>query len=228
MEFSDRLRLLDPTPMPLELGFERVAGGVLHVAIRTDMHGCSGAMLDWWFGSSITDREYKWWHPLDHMTSTWKGNSTGTAVGSTHLVEERFTGSDPQKLSIQFRDPLEFFDADALAAARTAGSVSAIFCIRGGAGHAPMMTPDGLVLGTRLIHIARDTAWGLALRSHFFMGQDMAANGMPAEQIAAIFPDHHGAELLQHCYDEFTFLSRLLPSISGAEGESPAAIVRPW
>ena len=228
MEFSERARLLDPRPMALELGYERLASGVLHVAVRTDMHGCSGAMLDWWFGSGIGDREYKWWHPLDHISSAWTGGSFGKAVGRTHLVDERFTGSRPQKLSIQFRDPAEFFDADVLRAARASSAISALLCIRGGAGHSPIMTPDGSVLGTRLIHAARDTPWGLALRSHFFLGEDMAANGMPPEQLAAIFPDSHGAELLQHCYDEFTYLSRLLPSIWLAEGADSQTILRPW
>jgi hypothetical protein len=47
MDFSEAPRLLDASPLRLELGIERLASGVLHVAARTDMHGCSGAMFDW-------------------------------------------------------------------------------------------------------------------------------------------------------------------------------------
>ena len=42
MQFSELNRLLNASPMPLELGYERLASGVLHIAVRTDMHGCTG------------------------------------------------------------------------------------------------------------------------------------------------------------------------------------------
>lgn len=228
MQFADRARLLNPAPMPLELGWERLPSGVLHVAIRTDMHGCTGDMFEWWFASRIGDREYRWWHPLDHISSAWIEGTAGVIQGSIHQVEERFTGSPPEKLSIQFRDPSEYFDAAAIETARASGAVSALLCIRGGAGHEPRRTPDGAVIGTRLIHVGRNTPWGMVLRSHFFMGEDLAAMGMPAAEIEKIFPAANAPGLLQHCYDEFTTLSRLLPSIWLAEGCDPSKIVRPW
>jgi hypothetical protein len=228
MEFADRARLLDPAPMPLELGGERLPNGVLHVAIRTDMHRCTGTMLDWWFASRIGDREYRWWHPLDHISSAWVEGTPGVVPGSIHQVKERFTGSPPEELSIQFREPSEYFDAAAIAAARASGAISALLCIRGGAGHEPRRTPDGEIIGTRLIHVGRDTRWGMVLRSHFFMGEDLAATGMPVAEIEHIFPTVHAPDLLQHCYDEFTILSRLLPSIWLAEGCSENEIARPW
>ena len=104
MHFADRTRLLDPAPMPLELGWKRLANGVLHVAIRTDMHRCTGEMFEWWFASRIGDREYRWWHPHDHISSSWIEGTPGTIPGSIHQVEERFTGSPPEKL-----DPIFVF-----------------------------------------------------------------------------------------------------------------------
>lgn len=228
MEFADCDRLLDPTPLPLEMGYERLAGGVLHVAARTDMHGCSGAMFEWWFGFRPTTREYIWWHPLDHIASDWVETRDGTHVGSIHRVVERFTGSEPESLSIQFRDPGEFFGADALAAARAAGSVSGAVCAHGSGGHDPKRRPDGAVIGTRLIHLCRDTPWGMALRTHFFLGHDLPALGMPAAEVERLFPDTIGPALLQHCYDEFTFLARFLPSLFQAEQSATARPVRPW
>ena len=49
MDLSEVGALLDPKPLPLETGYERLPSGALHVAVRTDMHGCSGEMLEWWF-----------------------------------------------------------------------------------------------------------------------------------------------------------------------------------
>ena len=229
MDFADRARLLDPKPMALELGWERHASGVLHVAVRTDLHGCTGEMLEWWFASRPATREYRWWHPLDHVSSAWIEGTAGVVPGAIHQVVERFTDLPEQELSIQFRDPAEYFDTEVIERARKTGEISALLCIGGGEGHDPRRTPDGRVVGTRLIHIGRDTPWGLVLRSHFFMGQDLADHAaMSPAQIASIFPDVQAPNMLQHCYDEFTFLSRFLPGIWTAEGCAPTAIRRPW
>ena len=113
------------------------------------------------------------------------------------------------------------------AGARAEGRVSGAVCARGGAGHEPRRTPDGAVIGTRLIHLCRDTPTGLALRTHFFLGHDLPGVGLPPSRLAEIFPDALGPALLQHCYDEFTFLARFLPSLHDAEGTGTPA-VRPW
>lgn len=228
MQFTQASRLLDPTPLPLEMGYERLENGVLHVAVRTDMHGCTGAMFDWWFGSRPGTREYRWWHPLDHVSSQWREGEAGQAVGSIHVVEERFTRMPADLLSIQFRDPTEIFDAAALSEAKAQGHVSAVLLAHGGKGHNPHRKPDGTVIGSRLIHVCRDTPWGLALRSHFFLGHDLPAVGVPLVEMARMFPDELAPSLLQHCYDEFTFLSRLLPSLFAAENTHGITPARPW
>lgn len=226
--FDECDRLLDPTPLALEMGYERLSDGILHVAIRTDMHGCSGAMLDWWFGSRMGTREYVWWHPNDHIASRWEEGKLGSAVGAIHQVTERFTGGPPEDLAIQFRDPGEMFDPDALAAAKAAAHVSAVICAHGGPGPTPQRRPDGAVIGTRLIHLARDTPWGMVLRTNFFMGQDLPALGMPPSVLETLFPDDLAPRLLQHCYDEFTTLSRFLPSLYAAENPNRSGVVNPW
>jgi len=215
--------------MVLEMGYERLADGVLHIAIRTDMPRCSGAMFEWWFGSFRPDtREYVWWHPLDHIASAWAETTAGTHIGSIHQVTERFTGSEPEQLAIQFRDPIEFFDASALDEARANGDVSGIVCARGGQGPTPVRAPDGAVIGTRLIHLCRDTPWGMVLRTHFFLGHDLPSMGMPPPALEQLFPDSIGPQLLQHCYDEFTTLASFLPAIYTAENRDRLTIVRNW
>jgi len=41
LNLEDVNRLLDPSPMSLEMGYERLSNGVLHVAVRTDLHKCT-------------------------------------------------------------------------------------------------------------------------------------------------------------------------------------------
>src|SRR5665648_540724 len=69
MEFSEAKRLLNPDPLPLEMGVERLPSGQLHVAVRTYMLGCTGEMFQWWFGSGPDARDYAWWHPCLLYTS---------------------------------------------------------------------------------------------------------------------------------------------------------------
>lgn len=229
MRLSEAGALLEPAPLALETGYERLPDGVLHVAARTDMRGCTGEMLEWWFRWRCDTQKYIWWHPVDHVSSGWQGSlSAGTHVGSEHVVTERFTGLPAQDLVIQFRDPAEVFDPDAYQRARAAGRVSAAVCGRTGSGREPDRLPGGEILGGRLLHIGRDTDWGLALRSHFFLGQDLPALGRTPEQITAELTDDFGRALLQHAYDEFTFLSRFLPSLFIAEHRDSRPPRAPW
>lgn len=228
MKFQDANRLLEPAPMALETGWERLEDGVLHVACRTDLHNCRGEMFEWWFRSRPNTQHYIWWHPLDHVSSEWIVGPSTTHIDSIHKVEESFSGSPVEKLLIQFRDPEEFFDAGALRDALAMRHLSAAICGRGGHGWEAPKDPQGRILGTRLLHVCRDTDWGCVLRSHFFLGQDLPMAGKSAEEVAAIIPDKVGPALIQHCYNEFTFLSRFLPSLFVAENRSTHPVVVPW
>lgn len=228
MNFSEIDRLLLPAPLALEMGYERLPSGVLHIACRTDLHRCSGAMFEWWFQSRPLTQQYVWWHPVDHLSSEWLNTQDGTHLGSMHKVEERFSGTPAKQLLIQMRDPLEFFSATALSAARESNAVSGLICGRGGESWQAPRAPDGRIMGSRLIHVARDTEWGCALRSHFFLGEDLPMIGKSASEIASMIGDEVGPALLQHCYDEFTFLSRFLPSLYIAENRETIPVQLPW
>lgn len=231
MKLSEAGRLLNPAPMSLEMGWERMESGVLHVAVRTDMHKCTGDMFEWWFRFRPDTQKYIWWHPVDHVFSGWidvDRSNADTHVGSIHIVEEFFSGLPADKLAIQFRDPREFFDAADYRAARDSACISAAVCGRVGFSHHPPRRDDGAVLGGRLLHIGRDTDWGCVLRSHFFMGQDLPDLGMSPDDIVKHFPDTFGQALLKHCYDEFTFLSRFLPSLYIAENRNRQKVALPW
>lgn len=221
--------LLDPTPLSLEMGYERLADGSLHIAARTDMHGCTGQMLEWWFRWRCDTQKYIWWHPIDHVSSTWKGTlSTTTHIGSEHVVVEKLTDISAADLLVQFRDPTEFFEADAYETARQNDDVSCAITARVGNGHHPPRDDAERVLGGRLLHVGRNTPWGLALRSHFYLGTDLPATGMSATEVEAAVPTELGQGLLQHAYTEFTFLSRLLPALYIAEHRDESPPPAPW
>ena len=141
-------------------------------------------MLEWWFRWRCDTQKYMWWHPIDHISSHWQGElSPDTHIGSEHVVSEYFSGLPAADLIVQFREPSEFFDADAYAKARDSGAVTGVVVGRAGMTHNPPRTDDGRVLGGRLLHIARDTEWGMALRSHFYMGADLPDLGVSPEEI---------------------------------------------
>jgi hypothetical protein len=229
MDLSQAAALLEPEPLALETGYERLPDGVLHVAARTDMHGCTGEMFEWWFRWRCDTQKYIWWHPVDHVYSGWQGTlSEGTHLGSEHVVTEWFTGLPAQDLIIQFRDPSEVFDPEAYERARKEGRVSATVFGRTGSGHEPDRLPGGEVLGGRLLHVGRDTEWGLVLRSHFFLGQDLPALGLTPEQLGRELTDDFARALLQHAYNEFTYLARFLPSLFIAEHRDVRPPRVPW
>jgi hypothetical protein len=209
------------------MGHERLPSGALHVAVRTDMHGCTGEMFEWWFRFRPDTQQHIWWHPSEHACRAWKDGCDDTQLAEVHTVEELFTGMPAAKLAIQFREPSEFFDRRAYALARASGHVSAAACGRVGFIHQPELSVDGAVVGGRLLHVGRDTRSGMVLRSHFYLGQDLPDAGLSPEEIAAIFPEDFGHALLLHCYNEFTFLSRLLPSLFSAENRATHAPVAP-
>jgi hypothetical protein len=217
MSLFDFERLLDPAPMPLEMGYERLSNGVLHVACRTDMQACSGDMLQWWFRSRPNSQQYRWWHPTDHVSSDWFEYTEGTHIGSIHKVEERFSGGPIERLLIQFRNCDEFVSRQSLDLALSSKAISAMICARGGQSWDAPRDQTGRIMGARLLHVARDTHWGCVLRSHFFLGFDLPTIGKSAAQIGEMLPDTVGQALLGHCYTEFMHLSKFLPSLYIAE-----------
>lgn len=227
MELSDSDRLLDPEPMTLEMGVERLGSGALHVAVRTPMPRCSGSMFTWWFGWGCDTQQYAWWHPGDHVSSRWDAWEPGRNVGSEHVVEERLGGEEVHGLCIQFRDPSEFYSEPALAAAWAAGHVSCLVNARIGAELEPPRDAEGRVLGGRLLHVGRDTSQGMVLRSHFFLGYDLGGVQTP-EEIEQLVPDGVGLGLLKHSATEWMHLASFLPALYVAENRDRIAPVSLW
>ena len=220
---GDAPRLLDPSPLDLEMGVQRQASGQLHVAARTDMPGCKGQMFEWWFRFAPDTRQYAWWHPLDHVSSEWVETSPRTHWGSTHIVKERLGAhSDVLDLHIHFVDPRELFGADAIDDALAAGDVSVVVAAQIGLGTEPVRDAAGRPNGGRMAHIARDTPEGMVLRSRFWLG---AGGDAPPEVLRQAIPDAMGLGLMQHAHTEFKYLSRILPALHAAETKETT---QPW
>jgi hypothetical protein len=174
------------------------------------------------FGSRRTRSGTCGWHPIDHISSDWRDTSPSAHIGSTHVISERF-GSDasPANLLAHFVDPAELFGAEAVDAARTAGLVSGIVCAHSGPAEAGA-DHRGRPVGVRLLHVARDTPWGMVLPTRFWMGA-----GLPREAAEQI-PTEVGLALMQHAYTEFYYLSKFLPSLYIAENRERIPPVPAW
>ena len=177
-------------------------------------------MLDWWFKFFETTQHIKWWHPHDHVEhrgwdSHWRRGES--YVGASIHAVESLADIPPVAARLKFHDPAEAFGDARLRAATEAGDVSAAVYARIGFGDHAQLDAHGDPLDGDMVHLARDTPFGCVLRSRFYLGKSSAQ----PERDAA---DELGLALLRHCYTEFTYLSRFLPSIYYGEhgnGEKP-------
>jgi hypothetical protein len=220
----DHAALLDPTPMMLETGVQRLEDRSVLVAVRTDLHGCKGRMLDWWFKFFETTGHIKWWHPVDHVEhrgwdDAWKKGRS--YHGATIRAVEALADIPPVAATLKFHDPEHIFGAEKVARAFSDDSVSAIIAARIGFGDPIAVDESGDPLSGQMLHVARDTPFGCVLRSRFVLGLDNA-DGHDAPDEAM------GLALMKHCYTEFTFLSRFLPSLYYGEHANGESVPLPW
>ncbi len=97
--------------------------------------------------------------------------------------------------------------------------VSAIVAARIGFGEEVGLDSQGDPLDGQMLHIARDTPFGCVLRSRFILGMSNDDSGHPTDEM--------GLALIRHCYTEFTFLSRFLPSLYYGEKANDEEIALP-
>lgn len=216
--------MLSPGPLHMETGISRLDNGVLMVSIRTDMHGCKGRMLDWWFKFFETSQHIRWWHPRDHVEhGGWddKWRRDENYIGATIRITQALADIPPVKGVLKFRDPKELFTAAKVEDALQKGDVSALVYARLGFGDDVVTDENGDPVDGYMVQMARDTPFGCVLRSRFYLGCASAQPDIDAS-------DRLGLNLLLHCYTEFTYLSRFLPALyygEHANGELPPL---PW
>lgn len=221
---EDINQLLLPAPLRMEMGIERDEQGLLTVAVRADLHGCKGRMLEWWFTFFETTQHIRWWHPHDHVEhrgwdDKWiKGHSY---IGASIHAVESLGDIPPVAAKLKFRQPSDFFDAEKLSHAIENHHISAAVCASIGFGENITMDADGFPIDGKMVHLARDTEFGCVLRSRFVLGASLAD---PESEL----PDEIGFGLMRHCYNEFSYLSRLLPSLYYGEHGNGEKAPLPW
>ena len=209
MRFEELPCLLSPAQLPYQSGVERLADGLLHVAVLTRMPGVSPAMIEWWFGEYLqTTEQYKRWHPRDHLWMAWENKSPGTHIHARHCVHE-YIGGRINKLKISFVPPGEFFP-DGLDSHPGAVAI----CAYAGLLHRP-------VDFGRMVHLALPTTWGCELHSRFWLGYIKSRSGSRALERVGNSPwvrrigasKTLGRALLVHCHEEMSTLAGFLPEL---------------
>jgi hypothetical protein len=222
--FTDIDLLLSRNPLRLETGIQRLSNGMLQVSVRTDLHGCTGKMVDWWFKFFETTEHIKWWHPHDHVLhggwdQHWKKNES--YIGATIHATEALGDIPPVPATIKFHEPGEIFNPRILETAYATQDISAAVYARIGFGKHVQTDANGDPTDGYMVHILRDTPSGCVLRSRFYLG---AAAADPLLEV----PDELGLGLMVHCYSEFTYLSHFLPSLYYAENKNGDKAPLPW
>ncbi|KAJ9647978.1 hypothetical protein H2201_001346 [Coniosporium apollinis] len=200
--------LLEHDYLPFEVGYAINADGMHHIAASTYMKGCTGRMIDWWFGWIHHTEQYKLWHPRDHVFSDWEGprENNSTYIGGHHLVHE-YIGGHLGKLKISFLDPVEYFGEGWKDAFAKAGYSTAV-CGRVGNWN----PDDGSVVYTgHLIHLIKDEPDGCRMRSRFWLG-DMDGVTDRKRRAEAV-PSFFGKGLCKHATEEMAILATILPEL---------------
>lgn len=213
MRFCECEALLNPEPLMIETGVERLESGGLHVAVLSLLESCTAEMMEHWFGSEMDTDLYRLWHPGAHLYSSWaefeENHVKGNVAGSTHLARE-LMGGNPTEATLKYMDPHELF-GDKLAEAKERGDADIVLYAWCSMGPWDTCIRDekGRPAGGQYIGVGRNTPYGLVLRNHYWLGDTL---GLPPEQIKGMFPDPMGLHLMNHDCNEFHILSKVVPS----------------
>lgn len=207
MRMDQASDLLVQNPAPFEDGWCVLPDGIGLVAARTEMPGCSGAMVRWWFDTLRDSARYRLWYPDEHVyLRSTRAKDVASVIGDTHVVHEKLGGDTVHKLKLRFRDPAEVLDPGAMAAA----GVTCAILIRGGPQHLPLWSGN-------VLHLISDQPGGAVMRSRFWMGDVSPAVPILARLIRReMTSDTALGDLHRHCKAEMANLARILPGLYAA------------
>ncbi|PVH79351.1 hypothetical protein DL98DRAFT_572544 [Cadophora sp. DSE1049] len=202
-------KLLLKAPYPsVETGYAQTSDGMYHIAASTYMPNCTGEMIKWWFGWIHTTDQYKLWHPLDHVYSSWEGprDNNSTYIGGHHLVHE-YIGGHLAKLKISFLDPALYFGDDWEKEFEKEGYELAV-CGR----TANWNDETGEALRTgHLIHLIKKEKIGVRMRSRFWLGDIEGVTDSEVRKNAV--PGFLPEGLCRHATEEMAILASVLPGL---------------
>lgn len=210
---DDLDRLLDPAPLPAEVGWCTLPDGTGYVQVRTEMPGVSAAMVDWWFEWHPEESiRYQVWFPGKHEANRWEpGPGGGTAKrlwGAVHYPVEDI-GLGMQRLRIAFERPTNLgFASDGVGDR----DVATIVCGRSGPARPA-------IDHTLMAHVFLREGDGVALRSSFWIG----ALVRPAFLRRRLVPPDAPRLLAEHCAQEYANLAAILPDLYRRFGPGSAS-----
>jgi phloretin hydrolase len=217
--------LLDTSELPGECGWCTLPDGCGYVAIRTEMAGVTGEMVDWWFDWHPHDPiRYRVWHPLAHESNSVEPAATPGAKpywGTVHHpVEDIGLGTVHARIAFHPPDVLGFSSG-----ALDRAEVEAI--VGGFAGDDRRRMQH-----TKMLHVFLRNGDGLVLRSRFWLGAALRPYHLdPVAGLAARFlnrpsvrrrliPKAVPRALARHCAEEYANLGALLPELYREYGET--------
>jgi hypothetical protein len=221
LALEDLDRLLEPAPLPAETGWCTLPDGCGYVAVRTEMPGVTGEMVDWWFDWHPREAlRYRIWHPRAHLdNSVEPASEVGAKAhwGTVHHPVED-VGTGVVRARIEFVAPSRIgFAGDALRDER----VATIVC--GYAGD-----DSRHVRHTPMCHVFLADGGGVVLRSRFWLGAALRPYGPLGGFAGALInrravrertlPRGLPAALARHCAEEYANLGSLLGELYGRFG----------
>ncbi|MCU6762311.1 Uncharacterised protein [uncultured Roseburia sp.] len=213
MRFRECDALLNRKSLVLETGVERLESGGMHVAVRMCLENCTAEMLEWWFGSECDTDGYRLWHPGAHKYSTWgeyePDHVPGNVIGTTHFIRESLGASEVMEMQLKYLDPRELF-GEKLDEAKARGDADVVLygwacpgkwdeISRNEKGYPAMM---------QYVGVGRNTAYGLVLRNHYWLGDEM---NLPREEIEKMVSEEFALYLMEHDSNEFHILGKAIP-----------------
>jgi phloretin hydrolase len=211
-------RLLDPSSLRAETGWCTLPDGVAYAAVRTEMPGVTGDMVDWWFDWHQRDpSRYRLWFPGAHRSISFEPAPAPAAKpfwGAVHHPVEDI-GIGMERLRIAFQPPTRLgFSTDALDDQRVATIVGGfVGDDRRRAQHTVMAhvflaRPEGVV--------GRSRFWiGAALRPYAPAPVAGAATPLINRRFvrARLIPRRTARAMAEHCAAEYANLAALLPEL---------------
>lgn len=222
-------RLLDPAPLPAEIGWCWMPDGVGYVAMRSELPPGPHAMAEWWFEwHPVEDIRYRIWHPKAHVANRVDRPDRPLERSywdvTHHPVEDIGTGVE--HLRIEFKRPQQLgFSNGALGKSGVAGIVGGfVGDDRKRARH------------TRMVHVFLEhpATGGYVLRSRFWIGSILrpylpAPVASPVAKLInrrffrdRLIPRNAPRGLAHHCAEEYTQLAAILPDLYAEYGPDAA------
>jgi hypothetical protein len=191
MHFKEVNQLLEPGYLPLETGYYQLPNKHMHVAVLSQMPGCMGNMIDWWFGFALDNKTHRLLHPKSHLSIQWDGqHRPGQYIGARYVIKLNM-GGRINKFRIHFHDPAEFLDT----AMFEKGKVKAAIYMN-------VYDFEKIAAG-RVIIIVRDTYFGCEIRTRFWLFNSS---------------EEECSELMQYYIENMGHLSRFLPELYARDG----------